>query len=137
MKDDKKSEHSAIEAFYSESKDGFDKNLKHSEEFIEYTKKLQSTADKLDILNEDMMDFEIDTLSIIAQADTVKEKDRHRVEFGLFIIIALVVLSAYITAGFIFGMQALIISQVILITLMPWIVVPIAVKRAKRGETNG
>lgn len=137
MKDNKKAVYSAIETFYDENADGLDEDIKSSAEYIDFVKKLQSTKDKLDLLNNNIIDFEIDTLAVIAQADTLKEKKRHRMELGLFIFISLIILSAYVAAGLIFGLQTLIISQVILITLTPWVVLPIAAYRTKRGDSNG
>ncbi len=64
-----------------------DKILKYSDEALEFKSKLNSTTKKMDVLNEDIFDFDIDTLSIIEQGEAIRENRKDKTEFILFILV--------------------------------------------------
>lgn len=137
MKNTDKARDYSIDRFYGEDFESIDESIKSSEEYIEYAKKLQSSVEKLDVLNQDIIDFDVNTLAIIEKAHGIKEKRKFRMEMVWFVIVAILILSAYTAIGFIFGFRYLIISQTILLTLLPWLVIPIALRIRKKGDLNG
>lgn len=124
---------SAIDLYYNEYKEPEDDGIESSHEYMDYMEKLECSGKKLNVLDEDIFDFEINTLAIIEAGSRIKEKKKFRLELALFVAAALILLSLYAVAGFVFGLQAILISQVVIITLIPWIVVPIVLRRRRNG----
>ena len=133
MKDSDKIKNSLIDEFYNEAQEKVDKNKIYSDEYIEFKSKLNSVSEKMDVLKEDIFDFDIDTLRIIEQGEYIKENKKAKSEFILFILSSTIILSLYVIAIIIVGPKILIISQILIVTLTPWIIIPIlAIK--KRGS---
>ncbi|MCB2288280.1 DUF5345 family protein [Clostridium sp. CS001] len=131
MKNLDKIKNSLIDEFYNEGEG--DKNLMHNEIASEFKSKLNSTSNKMDLLNEDMFDFSIDTLSIIEKGQNIREKGKAKKEFMLFILTSIIILSIFSMAIIRIGPKIFIISQIVIITLAPWIVIP-ALLIKKRGS---
>lgn len=130
MKDSDKIKNSLIDEFYNEVHDNVDKNIKYSDEYKEFKSVINSTAKKMDVLNEDIFDFDIDTLSIIEQGECIRENGKAKKEFILFILTSFIILSVYAIATIFIGAKLLIISQILIITIIPWIIIPVlAIKR--------
>ncbi|MBZ9607737.1 hypothetical protein G9F73_007900 [Clostridium estertheticum] len=130
MKDSDKIKNSLIDEFYNEAHEKVDKNTKFSDDYKEFKSVLNSTANKMDVLNEDIFDFDIDTLNIIEQGESIREKRKANKEFILFILSSFIILSVYAIAISILGPKMLIISQIFIITIIPWIIIPVlAIKR--------
>jgi hypothetical protein len=136
MEDEKKYQDLAIDNFYGENPKSLDKNIESSEDYIECMEKLQSMDEKLKVLDRDV-DFEINTLAIIEEAGKIKEKRKSRMELGLFVILALSILSLYAGVGLSFGLTTILISQAVIMTLIPWIMLPMTIIRNKRSGNNG
>lgn len=133
MKDFERNKNSLIDEFYNESQENSSKKTVYSEADLEFKGVLTTTAKKMDVLNEDIYDFDIDTLSIIEQGDSIKENNRNKKEFILFILSSIIILSLCAMAVIKLGTKILIISQVIIVTLAPWIIIP-ALTIKKRGS---
>lgn len=114
-----------IDEFYGES-EGEIKNQGQHE-------KLTKTSKKLDILNEDIFDFDIDTMEIIEKAEKIKETRYFKIELALFLGAGISILGLYGFLGLRLGYRFILTSQIILMAMMPWVIVPIAIKR-KRGS---
>lgn len=127
----------AIDKFYGENPGPSDKSVETSKDYIEYIKKLDSTSGKLNLPGECLPDFDVNTLSIIEKAEDMKAEAKSKRELLLFILTSMVLVSLYIAAGSVWGLQAILISQVIILTLIPWIVLPIALVRNRRNKANG
>lgn len=136
MKDKEILQDRAIDDFYGESPEYFDENMKFSYDYIGYMEKLDHLDKKLEILDDDTADFEINTLAIIEAGDKIKEKKKSRMELGLFLVIAMAVLSLYAIAGLAFGFETLLISQAVIMTLIPWIILPVIIIRSRRSGSN-
>jgi len=134
MKDSDKIKNSLIDEFYNEDHEKVDKNKIYSEEYIEFKSKLNSVSEKMDVLKEDIFDFDIDTLSIIEQGEYIRENKKAKSEFILFILSSTLILSLYVIAIIIVGPRILIISQILIATLTPWIVIPIIAMKKRRSE---
>ena len=87
----------------------------------------------MDVLNEDIFDFGIDTLSIIEQGEHIRENRKCKKEFILFILSSIIILSLSAISIIKIGSNLLIISQIIIVTIAPWIVIPALVMK-KRGS---
>ena len=98
MKDSDKIKNSLIDEFYNEAQEKVDKNAEYSDEYREFKSKLNSTSEKMDVLNEDIFDFDIDTLSIIEQGEYIRENSKTKKEFILFILSSFIILSLYAIA---------------------------------------
>lgn len=137
MQDKEKLREQAIDNFYKESHEPLGENIRSSDEYSAYIEKLNTLDEKLKILDDDTSDFEINTLAIIEEADRINEKKKARIELVLFVAIASAVLSIYAAMGLIFGFQVILISQIVIVTLIPWIILPVIVMRSRRKSSNG
>ena len=133
MKDSDKIKNSLIDEFYNEAQEKTSENAVYSEAELEFQSKLTSTSNKMDVLNEDIFDFGIDTLSIIEQGEHIRENRKSKKEFILFILSSIIILSLSAIAIIKIGFNLLIISQIIIVTIAPWIVIPALVMK-KRGS---
>lgn len=134
MIDEKKIKDTAIDEFYGEDIDTSDESIKSSNEYINFNEKLKTSAKKLEVLDDNTKDFTIDIFSIIDKAEGIKEKKKSRTEFVFFIITASIILSIYMFAGIHLGVKVIMISQIVIITLMPWCLIPAAVAKHKRSD---
>lgn len=134
MKNSDKIKNSLIDEYYNEAKEIVDRNLKDSEEYTEFKSKLNSTVKKIDVLNEDIFDFNIDILSIIEQGEYIREGKKSKKEFILFILSSFIILSLYSIAIMKIGSKILIISQILIVILIPWIIIPISAIKRRGSE---
>lgn len=133
MKDSDKIKNSLIDEFYNELQEKTSESIVYSEADLEFKSKLNLTSNKMDVLNEDIFDFHIDTLSIIEQGEQIREDRKSKKEFILFILSSIIILSLSAISIIKIGPNLLIISQIIIITIAPWIVIPALVMK-KRGS---
>lgn len=134
MRDSEKIKNSLIDEFYDEAEESVDIRLKSSEEYLEFRSKLNSTSEKMAVLDEDIFDFDIDTLSIIEQGESIREKRRDKKEFILFILTSFIFLSLFAIVIIKIGSKILIITQIVMIIFTPWVIIPILAIRRKRSE---
>lgn len=133
MKDSDKIKNSLIDEFYNEAQESIDYSSKYSDEYLEFKSKLNHTKDKLAVLNEDIFNFDIDTLSIIEQGENIRKNRKAKKELLLFILSSFIIISLYVIAITQIGSIILIISQIIFVILMPWIIIPVVAMK-KRGR---
>ena len=88
----------------------------------------------MDVLNEDIFDFHIDTLKIIEQGESILQNRRAKKEFLMFILSAFILLSLYAVSIIKIGSKILIISQITFIIIAPWLIILISVIRRKGSE---
>jgi len=112
---------SLIDEFYNEVPKNIDDKLKYSAEASEFKNKLNSTNDKVSVLNEDIFDLDIDTLSMIEQGEFIRENRKAKKEFILFILSSFIILSLYAIVIVSFGSKILIISQIVIVSIIPWV----------------
>lgn len=132
--DSEKIKNSLIDEFYGEAEEITDEKLKASKEYMEFRSKLSSTGEKMAVLDEDIFDFDIDTLSIIEQGESIRENQKDKKEFILFILSSFILLSLLAIAIIKVGSKILIISQLVMIIFTPWVIIPILAIRRKRSE---
>ena len=119
-----------INEFYNEAHEKIDKTLRFSDEALEFKSKLGSISTKMDVLNDDVFELDIDTLSIIEQGESIKENRKSKAEFIMFILVSFIILSLYALAIIKIGPKLLIISQIIIVIILPWIgIAAMAIKR--------
>ena len=133
MKDSDKIKNSLIDEFYNEAQEKRSENTVYSKADLEFKNKLTSTSSKMDVLYEDIFDFHIDTLSIIEKGEHVRESRKSKKEFIMFILSSIIILSLFAISIIKIGPKLLIISQIIIVTIAPWIVIPALVMK-KRGS---
>jgi hypothetical protein len=134
MKDSERNKNSLIDEFYNESQQKTSQNTVHCEADLGFKSVLNSTAKKMDVLKEDMFDFDIDTLSIIEQGECIRENKKNKKEFILFILSSVIILSLCSIAIIKIGPKLLIISQVIIVTIVPWIIIPVLAMKRRGSE---
>ena len=133
MRDSDKIKNTIIDEFYNEAHENNDNNAECSDEYREFKSKLNGATKKMDLLNEDIFDLDIDTLSIIEQGEYIRENSKNKKEFILFLFSATLILFLCALAVLKMGPKIFISSQIIIVTLTPWIIIPvIAIK--KRGS---
>jgi hypothetical protein len=134
MKDSERNKNSLIDEFYNESQEKTSQDTVHRDADLEFRSVLNSTAKKMDVLNEDIFDFDIDTLSIIEQGECIREQKKNKKEFILFILSSVLILSLCSIAIIKIGPKLLIISQVIIVTIVPWIIIPVLAMKRRGSE---
>ncbi|MCB2312232.1 hypothetical protein LGL55_12395 [Clostridium tagluense] len=134
MVDSDKIKNSLIDEFYNEEQGKVDKNAEYSDEYRDFKSVLNSAGEKMDVLNDDIFDFDIDTLSIIEQGEFIRENRKVKKEFIFFVLLSTIILSLYAIAIIILGSKILIISQMIIASIAPWIIIPVLVIKRKRSE---
>ncbi len=134
MKDLEKIKDILIDDFYNEEHDEIEDDIIKDHEFIEFNEKLNLLEEKLDLVENETYDFDIDTLDIIEKAESINEKRKIKKELILFSAVAAVVLFLYSAATLKLGIRFLAISQGIVVALIPWIVIPIAILNRKGSE---
>ena len=134
MNDSDKIKNSFIDEFYNEVQEKVDKNTKNRDEASEFKSKLNSTVKKMNVLNEDIFDFQIDTLSIIEQGTHIRENIKTKKEFVLFILSSFIILSLYAIAIIKVDSKILIISQIFIVIIAPWIIIPILAFKRRGSE---
>jgi hypothetical protein len=110
-----------INEFYKEGHDKADEILSYSDEITEFKSKLVSTSNKMNVLNDDVFDFDFDTLSIIEQGEYIRGNRKAKTEFILFVLVSFIILTLYSLAIIKIGPKLLIISQIIIVMIIPWI----------------
>ena len=65
---------SIIDEMYNENQGNVDKDIKYSDEALEFKNKLNSTVVEMNVLNEDIFNFNINTLGIIEKGKLHKRK---------------------------------------------------------------
>ncbi|MBW9158341.1 hypothetical protein G9F71_012140 [Clostridium sp. FP2] len=135
MVDSDKIKNSLIDEFYNEEQGKVDKNAEYSDEYRDFKSVLNSAGEKMDVLNDDIFDFDIDTLSIIEQGEFIRENRKVKKEFIFFVLLSTIILSLYAIAIITLGSKILIISQMIIVSIAPWIIIPVLVIKRKRSES--
>lgn len=129
-----KIKNSLINELYNEDQKNVDKDIKYSDEALEFKNKLNSAAIKMNVLNEDIFNFNIDTLGIIEKGESIKESRKASKEFILFILSSFIIVSLYAIAIIKIDYRILIISQIFIAIIAPCIIIPISVTRRKESE---
>ncbi|MBU3187338.1 hypothetical protein [Clostridium estertheticum] len=129
-----KVKNSLINELYNEDQKNVDKDIEYSDEALDFKNKLNSAAIKMNVLNEDIFDFNIDTLGIIEKGDSIKEIRTASKEFILFILSSFIIVSLYAIAIIKIDYRILIISQIFIAIIAPCIIIPISVARRKERE---
>jgi len=133
VRDSDKIKNSIIDEYYNEAHRKHAKNSVYDEDDLEFKSKLNAATVKMNVLNDHILDFDIDTLSIIEKGEYIRENSKNRKEFILFVLISTIILSLCAIAILKMGPRIFIISQIIIVTITPWIIIPvIAIK--KRGS---
>jgi len=115
-----------IDEFYHEEFEKLDVSIKHIQEYTEFEQKLESFNNQLEVLNENVLDLDIDTMSIIDQAESINENKKARRELIGFILSSAVVLLLVALIGSKLNTQTLLMSQVAIMTLLSWLLIPIS-----------
>lgn len=129
-----KSIDSLIDEFYGENNEVLKESHKASKDYIEFKSDLRGVSEKLEVLRADDFDFEIDTLSIIEKAESIKENKKAKKEMIIFIFLATLILIGYGALSIIYGKGFIIVSQIIIMTIMPWCLIPFALFKSKGSE---
>ncbi|MBX4266965.1 hypothetical protein [Clostridium estertheticum] len=129
-----KVKNSLINELYNEDRKNVDKDINYSDEALDFKNKLNSAAIKMNVLNEDIFDFNIDTLGIIEKGDSIKESRKTSKEFILFVLSSFIIVSLYTIAIIKIDYRILIISQIFITIIAPCIIIPISVARRKGRE---
>jgi hypothetical protein len=119
-----------LDQFYGES----ETESKSSNEKTEFAKKLKLTSEKLEVLNMDTINFHIDIMGIVERADEIRRVKRLKIELALFLITGLLILGFYGFLGLRLGYKFILTSQIVLMFIIPWVIVPITIKRRKGSE---
>lgn len=125
---------SLINKFYNEDYEKALENTKQSDEVLKFKGKLNSLVKKMDVLNEDIFDFKIDTLSIVEKGESIREERKASKELILFILSSFIIVSLYVLAIIKINFKILIISQIFIGSIAPWIIIPISVIKRRGSE---
>ncbi|WP_035378789.1 DUF5345 family protein [Fervidicella metallireducens] len=127
----KEKEEYVIDEFYNENEYSY-KIKSNDEECDEIRKKLDLVHKKLSVLDKDFDDINIDIMAVIEKADEIKERKRLKKDLVKFVLTAVIILSFYTYAIVLAGSRTFIIFQILCTSFMPWLIIPITLRR--RGE---
>ena len=115
-------EASTIDSYYNELSEK-DTKLDYTNDSIKISDKLDAVSGKLDSIND--MDFNLDVniLSIIQNAEDIKVKKKNKFETLAFLLSSFIILSSLSLFVIASGFKVLIYFQVLITTLMPFIII--------------
>jgi len=126
-----------IDAYYQESiqTSKLIEKLKSEGFLAERTaNKLIQLNEKLKILDEEVVDFNIDTMKIIEQGVHIQETTYAIKEFVVFLFVASVCLVLMLIIVFQLGITFWMMTQVVMIVIVPWLVIPVLALKRRAGE---
>lgn len=134
MKDLEKIKDMLIDDFYNEEYEKTEKGETKDCELMGFNAKLESLERKLDFMESEACNFDINTLDIIDKAEAINEKRKSAKETILFSVVSAAILFLYSIVVLRYGVKVFAISQGVVVTLIPWIVIPIAIHSRKGSE---
>lgn len=123
MKKNWKDEKHPIDIFYNEVKV---KTQKRENNWEELNQKLEKTSEILKIIEEVPVDFSIDTMNILLKAEEIKKKSLSKKEIFFFLLVSISLLTIYFSLVYFYNTHILFYTQVILLFLAPWLLIPIS-----------
>jgi len=115
-------EASIIDSYYNELSEK-DTNLDTNNDSINISDKLNAVSEKLDSINDIDFDLDVNILSIIQNAEDIKVKKKNKYETLTFLLTSFVILSSLSLFVIASGFKSLIYFQVLITTLMPFIII--------------
>lgn len=135
MKEDGKKQDHRIDIFYGENPHEIEEDLEPYEE--EFSQKLVKASKTLEVLEEDVFDFSINTMNIIQKAETIQEKSASRRETLLFVLLATIILGTYFSFAFLYSINIILISQLVLFIVLPWFIIPLSLLKRRGAKEDG
>ena len=123
-----------IDMFYEENPDSAREDLSNCKEF---NKKLIDASKSLEVLENEKIDFYIDTMDIIEQSEIIQNKSTSRHETILFTTLSTVILFTYFSLAFIYSPNVILVSQIILFIIVPFFIIPLSIQKRRGAKRNG
>lgn len=117
-----------IDKYYNED---FDKGCIDDAEF---NKELNESLDKMKAIDDIDCKMDIDILDIIEKAEVMKDKKKKTIENTLFIVVSLSIFAIFALAAVLEGTKFIVIYQLVIVTLMPFVLIPISISKVKEGS---
>ncbi|QGU95890.1 hypothetical protein GOM49_13015 [Clostridium bovifaecis] len=131
MREDKeKIRDSIIDKFYEEDYDEGLLNLalqqSNSEDITYFEKKLSLSKNKMDLISDTDFNLDINIIDIINEAEEINNKRKGRLETGMFIFVALMLFCAFGAITIFLDIRYIIYFQITMVTIAPFILIPIS-----------
>ena len=133
MKDITHREHDFIDNYYDELHEN-NFTPKEENEFLEYKEKLNTSLEKMNIINDSECDLDINILEIINMAEEIKLRKRNKLETFSFVALSLLILLAGVFLVLSFNIKYLVYIEIIITSLFPFLLIPLAIYSENRGD---
>lgn len=132
-----KIEDSIIDKFYEEEYDGrllnFELQQNKLKDAIDFEKKLSLSKNKMDLISDMNFNLDISIMDIINQAEEINNKKKSKLEMVMFILVASMIFCAFGTVAIFLDIKYIIYFQIIMMTLAPFILIPISKSVLTKG----
>lgn len=133
MKGNTNRENVFIDKYYNELPEN-NITAKEESEFLEYKNKLDASLIKMNILNENKCDLDINILEIINMAEEIKLKKRNKMETISFISLSLLILLVGLSLALSVNIKYLIYLEIIISSILPFLLILLAIYSKSRGD---
>ena len=104
------------------------------EEFIEYKNKLDHCLEKMDILDKDEFNLDVNIFKIINEAEEIKLRKRNKLETLIFTSLSLIILLTGVFVILSFNVIYLVYIEIIITSLLTFLLISLAIYSKARGD---
>jgi len=116
-----------IDVFYNE----IEGDKREDEISKEMHRKLEGASKVLKSVEENPYDFSINTMDIILKAEEIKSRRVSKREVFLFLLISFSILTIYFSFAYLYSIQILFYTQLLMVFIGPWLLVPLSILRER------
>ncbi len=127
MKKYRKDGNHPIDAFYNE----IEGDKREDETSKEMLLKLEGASKVLKAVEENPYDFSIDTMDILLKAEEIKNRRVSKKEVFLFLLISISILTLYFSLAYLYSIEIIFYTQLLLVFIGPWLLVPLTILRER------
>ena len=123
-----KNQDALIDKYYNED---FDKRCIDNDKF---NNELNESLCKMKVIQDIDCDMDINISEIIESAETIKYKRKKVIENIVFMVVSIAMLAIFTFTAVFKGMKFIIIYEMAIVTLMPFVLIPISMMEVKGGS---
>lgn len=133
MKDREDKKHIIIDEFYKEN---FNREILENleQEELDFKRSIEKMDEAMNLVESVELELDINLDKLISDGMDILDNRRNRRERILFILLSILILSLVVLISIIGGLKFILYFQVIIITLAPFIIIPIAKTAVVRGN---
>ena len=104
------------------------------EEFIEYKNKLDQSLEKMDIINKDDFNLDVNIFKIINEAEEIKLRKRNKLETLIFTSLSLIILLTGVFVILSFNVIYLVYIEIFITSLLTFLLISLVIYSKARGD---